>query len=337
MTSPSDTVVLFFSSYREGDRFLPYDRYLRRVVKPVYKRLVGQPATTGFDVWFSSLVLGLERIGQRVVVNDRRSALRNPDHPIGLAGYPEVLDRWQLPNPAVLGPGLYDHPAVNPSLMDDPRYVFYLTTCDWVDAMFRQVYGDACVRWFGGIDTERWPDARGHEKRYDVIVYDKIRWDRERLVPVLLDPILEDLHRRGLSTTVVRYGDYHHATYRQLLKESRAMVFLCEHETQGMAYQEALASGLPVLAWDPGTWLDPRRATYTSDPVPATSVPYFSPECGERFQGPDDRDETLDLFLSRLGEYTPRDYVRRELSLERSAEVYLEHYRRAGEASTAGG
>ena len=51
------------------------------------------------------------------------------------------------------------------------------------------------------------------------------------------------------------------------------------------AYQEALASNLPVLAWDQGEWLDPARPRYSDAPVAATSVPYFSEACGLRFKG----------------------------------------------------
>jgi hypothetical protein len=47
------------------------------------------------------------------------------------------------------------------------------------------------------------------------------------------------------------------------------MLFLCEHETRGLAYQEALASNVPILAWDTGFWLDPRRPLYDPNPVPA--------------------------------------------------------------------
>ena len=36
-------------------------------------------------------------------------------------------------------------------------------------------------------------------------------------------------------------------SYRALLRRSKSMLFLCESETQGMAYQEALASNVPVL------------------------------------------------------------------------------------------
>ena len=35
------------------------------------------------------------------------------------------------------------------------------------------------------------------------------------------------------------------------------MVFLCEHENQDIAYQQALACGVPILAWDRGGyWQD---------------------------------------------------------------------------------
>jgi glycosyltransferase involved in cell wall biosynthesis len=37
------------------------------------------------------------------------------------------------------------------------------------------------------------------------------------------------------------------------------MVFLCEHETQGFAYQQALSCGVPIIAWDRGGLLqDPK-------------------------------------------------------------------------------
>ena len=62
------------------------------------------------------------------------------------------------------------------------------------------------------------------------------------------------------------------------------MVFLCERETQGMAYQEALASNVPVLAWDNGYWLDPRDGSSWDKPwCRRPPVPQFSDECGLRF------------------------------------------------------
>ncbi len=107
------------------------------------------------------------------------------------------------------------------------------------------------------------------------------------------------------------------------------MIFLGEHETMGLAYQEALASNLPILAWDIGSWQDPQRAEHGLGTVPATSVPYFSDECGDRFRGPHDFDEAFGRFWARLDSYEPRQFIGREMTLEKSAQLYMSYYSRA--------
>lgn len=322
-----DTVLLFYRDFPERDRWLPGDRHLRRALRPVVRRLVPGPKVSGYLVWYQALARALRRAGMDVRENDHALARAHPDHPVGIAGYPEILDGWDLPNPAILGPGLLDHPSERPELMRDPRFRYYIGPCEWEMEMFRRRYGDAMMLWYAGFDLDEWPDTRAHAKDVDVLVYDKIRWNRDELVPALLEPILDTLRARGLRVEVVRYGRYDHETYRALLSRSRSMLFLCESETQGLAYQEAMAMGVPILAWDNGFWLDPNRERWEKDPVPATSVPYFSPECGERFRDLGEFEPALDRFLSRLDTYDPRGYVARELSEARSAELYLSRYR----------
>jgi glycosyltransferase involved in cell wall biosynthesis len=91
--------------------------------------------------------------------------------------------------------------------------------------------------------------------------------------------------------------------YKNLLNKSKAMIFLCEHETQGMAYQEALASNVPIIAWDHGWWTDPVWQAYSEIPIPATSVPLFSRECGEKFKMIKDLPKTFEKFWSKLDSY----------------------------------
>jgi hypothetical protein len=243
-----------------------------------------------------------------------------------LVGYPSILDKWSLPNPAILGPGFYDHPNICPDLMKDPRFKHYIVTCDWMKSMFEAAYGPTCFQWYAGIDTNYWVDTRYHEKTVDVLIYDKIRWNREQYEPSLLIPVINTIERRGLSYQIVRYRQYKQAKYRKTLSRCRSMIFLCEHETQGLAYQEALASNVPILAWDNGFWLDPRRELYDPNPVPASSVPYFSPECGERFSGIDQFEHAFSLFWEKLATFEPRAYVERELSFAGSADRYLQGY-----------
>lgn len=322
----SDLVLLFYREY-EADKFLPYDRYLKRVVRPVYNLFHHRQKQTGFYVSFRLLVAALERAGCEVRINDYRAARRQPGHPVGLVGFPALLDGWDLPNPALLGPSLYDHPGLAPDLMKDPRFRAHLVLAPWMHALFRRWYGEACVPWFAGVDLERWPDLSGEPKDVDVIVYDKIYWDRDRQVATVLEPVRRHLDRLGLTHATMRYKHYDHPAYRRLLARSRAMIFLSQHETQGLAYQEAMAANLPILAWDPGVWTDPLARRFHNEPVAAGSVPFFDGRCGERFATMAEFEPAFSHFWQRLSSYRPRDFVAQRLSPEESAQIYLRAYR----------
>ncbi|MFL5406450.1 MAG: glycosyltransferase [Myxococcales bacterium] len=323
-------VLLFFEDV-DRDTFVRGDRRLHRLLRKTwYLARSGRPKVTGFEMWFLLLKKALERVGRRVHVNATGLARRNPRFPIGMVGYPHILDGWSLPNPAVLGPGMIDHPNVVPDLMRDPRFKLYVVTSDWYGAMFAKAYGESRLApWYAGIDLEAWPDLSAHPKDVDVLVYDKARWRREELEPDLIAPIHRLLRERGLRAETLRYGQYDLAKYRSLLARSRSMLFLCESETQGLAYQEAMASSVPILAWDQGTWVDPQARRYDPNPIPATSVPYFGPECGERFRDASDFPAVFARFWEKLSRYTPREFVRTRLSLEGSGKLYLSHLERA--------
>lgn len=323
-------VVLLFYKEFERDSYFKNDKYLKRIVRPVYHLFSKKQKVSGFYVWYSLLVEALRQEGYKVYVNNYKLALRNPQYPVGLVGYPHILDSWSLPNPAIIGPGFYDHPKVAPTLMQDPRYKVYILTCHWMLNMFKPYYGEHCVLWNAGMNVSKWPDTSKNNKPIDVLIYDKIRWDRDKYEPQLLQPIIEYLMKRNLSYQIIRYKKYDYEMYRKALNESKSMIFLCEHETQGMAYQEALTSNVPILAWENGFWLDPRRPEFDPEPVPATSVPYFSPKCGERFKDVSSFPTTFDQFWSRLHTYQPRSFVLQELSLAESAKLYAKYYSQAG-------
>ena len=325
-----DKVALLFYEDVERDTFIKDDRHVRRALRRAYHVVRDGQNVSGFQIAFLGLVRGLENLGWRVVVNDLELARRNPHYPVGLAGYTHVLDGWTLPNPAVLGPGLFDHPQLAPTLMRDSRFRSYIVGCPWMKQMFAQSYGETCALWYAGLDLDQWPDLSHEPKDLDVLVYDKIRWRREHYVPTLLEPVLAELDRRGLRHETIRYRHYDHAQYRSLLGRARGMIFVCEHETQGLAYQEALACNVPVLAWDNGFWLDPIRPRYEKEPVPASSVPFFDDSCGTTFREAAAFPDALACFKAALTRYRPREFVARELSLEASGALYVAAYREAG-------
>lgn len=303
------------------DILLFYKKHKWDYVEKYSKRSV-----SGFYSWYLRLVKSLEEKGYRVHKNNYKLAKENPKYPIGLVGTPISIPKWNLPNPAILGPCMYDHPKLNPNLMKDKRFKYYILTCKWLRDVFKPYYEEACILWNAGIETDIWKDTKNEKKSIDVLVYDKIRWDREILIPLILDPIIKVLKKQNLTYCILPYGNITHDEYKKLLNKSRSMIFLCEHETQGMAYQEALSSNLPILAWDPGYWVDPIWKVYADKPIPATSVPYFSDKCGERFKMIGDFEKKFKIFWEKIDLYKPREYVKEKLSMYKSAKLYLKYY-----------
>jgi hypothetical protein len=321
----ADRVVLVFFEDVERDRFVRGDRHLRRTMRRIARAVRHRQRVSGFGVAVDLLLRALQRQGCSVVVNDRELARRNPAYPVALMGYRHVLDGWDLANPALLGPGLLDHPMERPDLMNDGRFHAYIVPSRWTRDLFEEAWPGKCFTWFAGIDLSDWPDSSKGPKDFDLLVYEKFLWDKERRREEVLAPIEAELRRRGLRVARIRYGAYDHDEYRGLLQRSRGMLYLCEHETQGIAYAEAMASNVPILAWDQGKWLDPIRFRFGQPDVPASSTPWFGPMCGEKFRTVSEFPDALDRFLS--GTYQPRAFVEENLSIDASGRLYLEKYR----------
>jgi len=315
-------VCLYYHPLPERDRWVRGDRHVRPFIRRVIR---GRPIPGGIDLVFQSLRLGLDRLGIRYEVNLPFSRLRRDDR-VGVMGRGRrVLAGYDRPNPLVIGVGVVGMATDWPTLCDDVPVSTFLQHSAWALEQYRACYGSRLALWPAGIDVDRWSVAPASAKSVDVLIYDKIMWDRERRVPELLDRTIDELVRRGLSYEIIRYGKYRPEEYRRALDRCRWLLFLCEHESQGLACNQAMSAGLPVLAWDQGWWLDPNRAALGLPPIPATSVPFFDARCGERFSSGASLPSVLDRFLDRFraGAYAPRDYVLEHLTLEKSARTFL--------------
>jgi hypothetical protein len=307
----------------EQDRWLPFDRYPRRVVR---RLLRGRPQAGGQKRIFLNLCAGLDRIGVRYRVNDYDHARRNPEEVACIIGKPFVLDKIMWKNPILFGAAVYSHPLDDPSLMQRLPVAQVVVPGPWMKEMCKPYWGDAVAAWPVGIDTDLWQPTDATRKTTDVLIYDKVRWEHDRYETALIEPVRAALRARGRSVREIRYGWYREQDFRTALAECRTMIFLCEHETQGIAYQQALSCNVPILAWDRrGYWQDP---TYYPDKVkfePVTSVPYWDDRCGRTFEHTDEFAAEWDRFWEeyRGSRFSPRNYILETLTLERSARHYL--------------
>ena len=152
------------------------------------------------------------------------------------------------------------------------------------------------------------------EPNYDCLIYFKRRDDSELL------SVKKFLTSRGLSYRMVEYGGYDEMGFCNLINQAKFCFLINGTESQGIAVQEIMSMGVPIIAWDIKEWLDQGEAYR----VPATSVPYWDNRCGEKFYTIDKLEETFDNFYARINEYDPKAYVKENLSFESSVKTLLD-------------
>jgi hypothetical protein len=327
MKGPDNLILLFYDGFERQAGATPLawaKAEARRHGRFLWRTIRKKQVRTGYYTAFMHLRHALQRAGHDVRINDFAAARRYPGHPIGVCGYPTVFDKVDmLGNPRVIGPGPYTSPSENPRLMDDPRNRYFIERCQWMKDLFAPFYGEERLRpWFRGFDLAKFEDVSKLPKQYDVVVYDKIYHQRDRFHPQTVEPFIKELEARGLRYRVFRYGSYTHSDYVAALRATRSLAFFAHSETQGHAYQEAMAMNLPIFAWDEGVWLDRLAKDVSDEPIEASSVPHFDARCGMRFKAADML-ETFAKFWPQLETFRPREFVGETLSLKGSADLYV--------------
>ncbi|GAB3903579.1 glycosyltransferase [Mucilaginibacter boryungensis] len=308
----------------DPDRWLPLDRYPRKLIRRLVR---GKAKPGGVMMVALNLMQGLDKLNIPYRFNDFKYIKQHPEETACIIGKPQVLFEREWKNPIVFGAGIFSHPVECPDLLTRyPNIKRVLVPGNWMQKMFEPYYGNKVTAWPTGIDTEKWaPVTRSEEKPVDFLIYDKIRWERDKYVSQLLNPILDTLNNQSLKYTILQYGAYTPTDLQQALAQSKAAIFLCKHETQGLAYQQILSSGLPILAWDiGGYWQDP----YYYPEIkygPVSSVPYWDDRCGLKFASVNEFEGRLHEFMSlkNKGLFSPRKYILENLTIEKCAADYI--------------
>jgi hypothetical protein len=279
---------------------------------------------------FQNLCDGLRRAGITYEVNSNIRRLLRNGGPVGVFGQRDAFlaspDKLEL----IAGPAICAHPYDIPRLLEDFNVRCVLSPGPWNTTMWKEYWGCYVHTWPVGIDTERWQPGRFERGRQHMIIYDKLMWLRSADRVQLISQIEKVAARHGWTFSYIRYGAYNERFYRKLLSTATGMLFLCEHETQGIAYQQALACGVPLLAWESpcATWRDPRFFPHRVIFSPVTSTPYWDDRCGDKFSDLNSFENSFALFTERVlaGKFSPRSFVLEHLDLVRQAKAYAQWF-----------
>lgn len=309
----------------DPDRWFKYDRYPRRIIRRIIR---GKLRPGGVMMVATELLKGLDVLGIQYRFNDFKYADNHPDELVGIIGKPQLLYDRKWKNPIIFGAGIFSHPVDSPELfLKYPNVKKVLVPGEWMKIMFESYYGDKVISWPVGIDTQKWNLDKKVTPEFDILIYYKIRWDHKKYDFELLNPIIEHLNSCNLSFEILRYGKYNHNGLLEKLAQCKFVIFICEHETQGLAYQQILSTNRPILAWDRGgIWKDPNYFPALVKYEPVSSVPYWDDSCGEKFVSFFDFPSKLTLIISKLDIYNPRKFIENNLSLEICTKKYVDIY-----------
>ena len=316
-------IILYFKKNALTDRWIFGDRFVRLFYRFIFrKNKIGS-----LEKVFNNLCKGFDQLGIKYYKNISFKAIKQTDQIIVLGIGAQVLKKYQISNKIIAGIGLMTHPSQWPSLFEDYPIATYLQHSHWTAEIYNRWYGKkTCKIWQAGIDTHYWKTTKTVIKK-DILIYVKFLWDKEKNTIQILNPILDFLNSCNIEYKIIEYGFYTVEKYKKMLETSNAMIFLCEHESQGLAYQEAMAMNVPIFAWDQGFWLDKNRFSWgENQDVEASSVPYFDSQCGEKFKNIIEFKLGFSNFYekAKANFYQPRSYVLQYLTLEKSAERMLE-------------
>jgi hypothetical protein len=323
-------IELYSVPQDEPDRWIAGDIHLRRLLRKLLRPFRNAGAN-GLARVGINLSLGLTRLQIPHRLHSKYVRPR-PGARVGILHAPiRIAKNIACEHRCVIGPGVLNMPEEWPNMFSGTKAQTYLQACEWQGDVFRRVFHDRVKIWPVGIDTDAVAPSPSDVKTFDFLVYDKRRWPNKEPARGILEPVLARLERKKLSWRVLRYGQYPkpgkkgESVLHEMARQAKAMLFLCENETQGIAYNEVLSLDVPILAWDQGFWQDPVREKYGLKKVPATSVPYWDERCGLTFKGPEEFESTLEKFLQLLSrhQFQPRQYVLENLGLKKKTLEYL--------------
>jgi hypothetical protein len=214
----------------------------------------------------------------------------------------------------IIGPQVWLFDGYGQFLIENQNYYKkIIAPSQWVKDKFINKFNlpeNKIAVWPVGIET--FDNVR--EVNYDCLIYFKRRDQNE------LTAVKDFLKKNNLSYRMVEYGTYDEIGFRNLVNQAKFCFLVNGTESQGIAVQEIMSLGVPIIAWDIKEWLDQGEAYR----VPATSVPFWDERCGEKFYTVDELEKTFDKFCARIDEYNPKAYVKDNLSFESSVKTLLD-------------
>ena len=170
------------------------------------------------------------------------------------------------------------------------------------------------------VDTKTF-SPKEQDKEIDVLIYFKQRDSK------ILEDLKTILSELPITIQFIKYGQYKENDYINFLNNSKLVLWIGCHESQGFAFQEALSMNKPILCYDVKSMFDEfgsnngkqyscHQEHRGKKNLFATSATSWSAECGEKTHNINEIPDLIIKMLDSLDSYKPREFVLKNLSSE---------------------
>lgn len=199
----------------------------------------------------------------------------------------------------------------------DPSRFFYNSLSGWnldIHKGFAPNLSLTFVTCPFGVDTETIKIVPSNRSR--VMVYFKHRH------PDTLNTVINFLKERNVDYYLFQYGSYQDSEFKDKLQDTKFVIWIGSHESQGFAFQETLASNVPILLWDVKSMYDEYNYGWVYDrykssgkSLLATTANVWSDACGIKFYEPSELPSAFEKMNSNLYTFSPRTLIEEKVSL----------------------
>lgn len=193
----------------------------------------------------------------------------------------------------------------------------YNTLSKWIENCWIELVNSLTIPMYQfpfSINTELFKPNES-VKSIDCLLYIKRRSN------FIVNKTIKILKDKNLSYVTFNYGSYYEGNYLNSLRACKFMISLDAHESQGFALEEAMSCNVPLLVLDSTSMHDETNDgihyTYSylhPNKLLATSVPYWSDQCGIKITDENKMSESIDRMLTEYKKYNPREYILNTLS-----------------------
>ena len=211
-------------------------------------------------------------------------------------------------------PDDHNHPIHKHSYQ--PGRFFYNSLSPWVKTLHEQFASNLNLKFVTcpfGLDIDSIRQVPSPSQRSKVMIYFKHRH------PDIGNKVIQFLRSKNIEYDLIQYGSYNDADFKNRLQNTKFVIWVGSHESQGFAFQETLASNVPILLWDVRSMHDEYSNGYPyrgySQPLLATTANVWSPECGIKIFEENELESAFNEMNSKFDMFSPRTIIEANVSL----------------------